>query len=154
MLTLLPLLHAAPAAVTDTPGVVACLVALALGIMLGGAAGVLSRLRRRVQRRVAGAALGFLALLAVLPSVLPYDHLFTDANAGIGEAVHASHCHDSPSSCADSPVPFGPGQLIDAAPLVVVPAMLAVLIIVCAPVLRGRTCRPILRPPLTPVAAI
>lgn len=105
---------------------------------------------RRGRRRVASVTASALVFLALLPSVVPYDHLFVhDAHAAtIDESVHASHCHVSPGTCSDAPVSSGPGQLLMSAPLVVMPAMLAVLITATATVLVGISFRPETPPPL------
>jgi hypothetical protein len=105
---------------------------------------------RRGRRRVASVTASALVFLALLPSVVPYDHLFVhDAHAAtIDESVHASHCHVSPGTCSDAPVSSGPGQLLMSAPLVVTPAMLAVLITATATVLVGISFRPETPPPL------
>jgi hypothetical protein len=107
-------------------------------------------LRRGPVRRTASTACAVVVMLAVLPSVLPYDHIFAH-DAGVAEAqdaVHASHCHMSPGTCSDAPVTAGPGQFILGDPLIVAPAMLAVLMAIVMPMLFGRTLRPELRPPL------
>jgi hypothetical protein len=148
VLVLLPLLHVGNAVVSAGPGVIACLIVLAAAVVLGSAAGAFSRQRRRVRRRLATIACSLLVLAAVTPSVLPYDHLLTAFHAHEGAAVHASHCHDSPSSCADAPVTSGPGQILDSAPLLVIPAMVAVLLIIVTTMPVGITRRPALRPPL------
>jgi hypothetical protein len=153
MIALLPLLHTSQTVVSAAPGAAACLVALAGAIAVGLAAGRVSRMRRRAQRRLVVAAISALALLAVLPSVVPYDHLLPATHDDGAAAVHASHCHDTPSSCADAPVTSGPGQIIDSAPLLIAPAMLSVLLFAVTPMLIGITRRPILRPPLLSVAA-
>lgn len=152
MVVTLPVLHAAQTVIGAFPSVTACLIVLAVAIALGAAANAVTRLRKRARRRIGGAAISALVLLAVLPSVLPYDHLFAPAHDDDGAAVHASHCHDTPSSCADALVTSGPGQILDAAPPLIAPAMGAVLIILASPILHGVTRRPILRPPLLSVA--
>jgi hypothetical protein len=150
----LPLLHVTQTVAEAGPGVFAVLGVLACAIVLGAGAGIVTRLRRSARRRLAVAAVFALALLAVLPSVLPYDHLLTAAHTDDAASVHASHCHDTPSSCADAPVTSGPGQLIDASPLVVVPALMSVLLVASTLALTGISRRPALRPPLLSVASI
>jgi hypothetical protein len=104
---------------------------------------------RRSRRRAIASVTTVVVFLALLPSVIPYDHLFGDTHAsGEEQAVHASHCHISPGTCSDAPVSSGPGQLLMSAPLVVTPAMLAVLIAATATVLVGISFRPEIRPPL------
>ena len=107
------------------------------------------RFRRLSMPRV---ALGLVVFLAVLPSVLPYDHLLPFAGHAAADAaqesVHASHCHVSPGTCSDAPLTSGPGQLLMGAPLLTTPSMLAVLMLFFIPVLAGITRRPNLRPPL------
>jgi hypothetical protein len=89
-----------------------------------------------------------LAVLAVLPSVVPYDHLLVQAHDG-HEDVHAAHCHGtSPGSCADAPIPSGPGQMLTNEPLLAAPAMLSLLLLITVVPLAGVTRRPELRPPL------
>ena len=108
--------------------------------------------RRRARRRIASLVVGAAVFFAVMPSVLPWDHLFLDSDhhTAAEEQVHASHCHESPGTCSDAPVSSGPGQLMLTAPLVVVPAMLGVLMLFGIPTLTGVTLRPDLRPPLSP----
>lgn len=104
---------------------------------------------RRGRRRIASAAISVLVFLALLPSVVPYDHLFgPDAHGAAAEsAVHVSHCHVSPGTCSDAPITAGPGQFILSEPLVLAPAMLAVLIAATVTVLVGIALRPETRPP-------
>jgi len=89
-------------------------------------------------------------LFAVLPSVVPFDHLLPGAAAhDIGDdAVHAAHCHIAPGSCADAPLTAGPGQLLAATPLVSLPAMIAVLIVISLPSIAGSSPRPETPPPV------
>ena len=109
--------------------------------------------RRRNRRRAAGAVTPALVFLALLPSVVPYDHFFThDAHADAEQAsVHASHCHISPGTCS-APVTAGPGQLLLGDALIVEPAMLAMLVATTIAVLVGISFRPEIRPPLSPAA--
>lgn len=106
---------------------------------------------RRNRRRAAGAVATALVFLALLPSVVPYDHLFAhEAHAGAEDAqVHVSHCHVTPGTCSDAPVTAGPGQLLLGDALIVEPAMLATLLTAVAAVLVGISFRPELRPPLS-----
>jgi hypothetical protein len=106
---------------------------------------------RRHRHRAAGAAATALLFLALLPSVVPYDHLFThDAHADAAKAsVHAAHCHVSPGTCSDAPITSGPGQLLMGEPLIIAPAMLAILVAATAAVLVGVSVRPEIRPPLS-----
>jgi len=113
-------------------------------------------LRRRQRRVLRRTVLTLLVVLAVLPSVLPYDHLLpgvAHADSEEQEAVHASHCHVSPGTCSDAPVTAGPGQLIFADPLLLVPAMLAILLVAISPAARGIVPRPDTRPPRVALAA-
>jgi hypothetical protein len=88
-----------------------------------------------------------LTALALVPAVVPYDHLLPSSH--IEElAAHAAHCHESPAACADAPVTSGPGQMIDAAPLLPVPEAVPVLMFVLVTLLTGVTIAPLLRPPL------
>ena len=115
---------------------------------------VASLAHRRPRRRLATIAFGVLVLLAMVPTILPYDHLFDGGHDDGHASVHAAHCHDStPGDCADAPVTSGPGQFIAADPLLVAPVMLSVLLIVAVPLLRGISQRPEIRPPLSPLAA-
>lgn len=160
MMALLPLLHAAQGAVETAPSTIVWLfLAFAASLVGGGIAGWTTRRRRlpsvraHTRRRLMMLAASSLTVLALLPSVFAYDHLVPRSmHADELAAVHASHCHDGPGSCADAPVTSGPGQMIDAAPLVVAPAMLSILLLTIAPILVGVTRRPYLRPPLTLVA--
>jgi hypothetical protein len=156
MVTSLPLLHAAQAAVGHGPPVLVWLVCFVTALCVGVFAGMLStgyapapRTRRKVAMRAAAVLTG----LALMPAVIPYDHLLSATHLD-DVATHAEHCHDSPAACADAPVTSGPGQMIDSAPLLVEPVMLAVLLLGAAPLLIGLTRRPILRPPMrtTPVS--
>lgn len=148
----LPLLHASQTVVQALPSATACLVVLAIAVAAGAAANAFTRLRRRTRVRAAIAAAWALTLIALLPSVVPYDHLAAAMHTDGAAAVHESHCHGTPSSCADAPVTSGPGQMLDAAPLLVAPVLTLLLLVVTATTLVGITRRPILRPPLLPVA--
>lgn len=109
------------------------------------------RASRRARRRTAAIAVSTLVALAIIPSILPYDHLFTNVDAHHGSQaaeVHASHCHDTPGSCADAPVTAGPGQMLASGPLMPLPALLSVLLVLATPLLAGTTLRPEIRPPL------
>ncbi len=162
MMESLILLHigqtAAQVAAVDPAALVAAAVAFAvaaIAIWLPNSPLSVRTLRsRRGRRRVASATASALVFFALLPSVLPYDHLFVhDAHAAtIDESVHTSHCHVSPGTCSDAPVSSGPGQLLMSAPLVVAPAMLAVLITATATVLVGISFRPETPPPLVPAS--
>lgn len=107
--------------------------------------------RRRNRRRAAGVAATALVFLALLPSVVPYDHLFThDAHTDAEEAsAHVSHCHITPDTCSDAPVTAGPSQLLLGDALIVEPAMLTTLVATTTAVLVGITFRPDIRPPLS-----
>jgi hypothetical protein len=90
--------------------------------------------------------------LALLPAVLPVDHLLPDvahaAEEAHAEGVHASHCHESPANCADAPVTSGPGQMLDGGLLIPQPALsLAMVLLAAVPILRSVARRPDLRPP-------
>ena len=161
MLPILPLLPAALGAGQTTPAVAPWppppFVAALEG---GGLAWWATRrrprpgLRARTRRRLLMLAGSTLTLLAVLPSVIAYDHLLPrGTHADDSAAVHVSHCHDGPGSCADSPVTSGPGQMLDAASLIVAPPMLSILLLAITPTLIGVTRRPYLRPPLPLVAS-
>ena len=108
-------------------------------------------LRRRARRHAARIIVTSMMFLALLPAALPFDHLFmreSRAEAAAQEAVHASHCHLSPGTCSDAPVPSGPGQLLLFQPLVVIPAMFSVLVSLAILILRGISVAPERRPPL------
>jgi hypothetical protein len=85
-------------------------------------------LRRRVSlRAIAGvllvtAVVNFLALDHTLLSTheLPDGPISDEARAG-HFAEHAKHCHIAPAVCGNLPVPSGPGQLLFADPLLVLP---------------------------------
>jgi len=151
------LLHVAPAASRVTTSVDLPVVALAaaffgfaLTALVPAPAPRLWSAGRRLLRRVAPIVVGGAVALAVLPTVVPYDHLFPVAHAAstaADEAEHEAHCHGAPASCADAPVTVGPGQLMAAQPIVVAPAMFAVLVVLTLPALIGRIPRPLLRPP-------
>ena len=151
----LPVLHAAQGAVETAPPLGAWLLLFAAAVCAGSVAGYISRNRRpalpgvRTRRRATWAVAWTLTLLAVVPSVIPYDHIISAAGHDEGHAaVHAAHCHESPAACADAPVTSGPGQMVDAAPLALPPAMLLLLMTLVLPTLVGITRRPMLRPPL------
>ena len=111
---------------------------------------------RAARRRTAAVVMTALVILAVLPSVFPYDHVFTLArHDGHTESstIHVGHCHLNPGSCADAPVSAGPGQLMQSAPLILAPALLSVLVVLAIPALAGIVRPPELRPPLSPVNA-
>ncbi|HET6615896.1 MAG TPA: hypothetical protein VFH62_08415 [Dehalococcoidia bacterium] len=107
--------------------------------------GRLSVTKRDLRQAGSGIVLA-LAFLAVLPSVVPYDHLSASAHTE-HEDVHAAHCHATPGTCADAPIPSGPGQMLMGEPLTVVPAMLSLLLLVTVAPMIGLTRRPELRPP-------
>ena len=104
----------------------------------------------RILRPAARLAIQLTVFAALLPSVLPYDHLLptTAAAATDNQSVHAAHCHESPGSCSDAPVSSGAGQFMAAEPLIVAPALVVMLLLFTAPLLRGVTPRPEVRPPL------
>ena len=151
-LPLLPITQTA-SRVTTVDGRVAAIVAVAL---FGALAVIwrdeLPRLLSPRIRRAVGVRIAVLAVFfAVLPAVLPYDHLFTDHGAirAADEATHEMHCHLTPGSCADAPISAGPGQLLFSDPLLLtVASMLLVAVYVTDRTLHGRTVRPDLRPPI------
>ncbi len=107
-------------------------------------------MQRRMWLRLGRRTACVMTALALLPAVLPYDHLLPGAHlddAG-GESVHASHCHLSPGTCSDAPLPSGLGEFLFSEPLVLSPAMLAVVLLSASVVLRGFVPRPELRPPM------
>lgn len=147
-----PLLHIVQsvATVTTVDGLVVALAVLAfLGWLVFATRPW--RAPRRTKRRVAMVAGSLLVALAIMPSVLPYDHLFAHVDAHHGSEaaeVHASHCHDTPGTCADAPLTAGPGQLLLGGPLMPAPALISVLLVLATPLLVGMTLRPEVRPPL------
>jgi len=161
MLAPFPLPHATQDAVKTAPSVAAWLLPAFVAELAGGALAewttrrrALPRLGARTRRRLLMLAGSSLTMLAMLPSVFAYDHLLPHrTHADERAAVHASHCHDGPGSCADAPVTSGPGQMLNAAPLVVAPPMLSILLLAITPILIGVTLRPYLRPPLPLVAS-
>lgn len=152
----IPLLHtvAAATAATVDPAVLlpACVAFAAAMFWLWSP--------RRISRRSRGNALrvtmSVLVFFAVLPSVVPYDHMLPGVHddTPAAEAAHAQHCHGAPASCADAPIAAGPGQLIFSDPLVLTPALLAVLIALAIPALTGIAVRPLTRPPRASLATI
>ncbi len=103
---------------------------------------------RRPLRRAASISIRLAVFAALLPSVLPYDHILPTAQADNDSAMHAAHCHDSPGSCSDAPVSAGAGQFLASEPLLVAPALVVMLMLVTAPLLRGIARRPEVRPPM------
>jgi hypothetical protein len=150
----LPLLHIAQAAgkVTVVDLRLVTLAALVLAAVSAWQWAPRPLSVRRLSRMPAmRLTLAVLLFFAVMPSVVPYDHLLPGLRHDDGiaaTAVHATHCHISPGSCADAPLAAGPGQLIFSEPLVIAPVMLAVLLIFAAPALVGVTYKPDTRPPL------
>lgn len=148
----MPLLHVVQAAThvaTVDPAVLAlALFAFAAVIAWLWAPRPLS-VRRAARSRTMRTTAAVLFFFAVLPAVLPYDHLLPGAHDdGPGaEAAHAAHCHVAPGSCSDVPLASGAGQFLVSEPLVVVPAMLTVLIALTVPAMQGITLRPDTRPP-------
>lgn len=150
----LPLLHIVQSA-ARVEAVDPAIVALAVLTLLAAAFYIwtprtlsLGRLTRSPLMRV---TLSTLIFFAVMPSVVPYDHLLPGtqhAESVAEEATHSTHCHVSPGSCADAPVPAGPNQLIYNAPLIITPALLSILIAFALPVLTGISIKPDTRPPL------
>jgi hypothetical protein len=88
---------------------------------------------------------------AVLPSVVPYDHLLPAASHAAehgASEVHTTHCHVAPGSCADAPVTAGLGQYLASDPLIVAPALILIAMVLAMPVLAGVSMRPPTPPPL------
>lgn len=107
-------------------------------------------LRRRVWLSLGTKLVVVMVALAVLPAILPYDHLFGPAHAdgGADKAVHVSHCHASPGTCSDAPLASGLGQFLFSEPLVVAPAMLTIVLLAAGVTLHGVYRRPETPPPL------
>lgn len=153
----LPLLHTmpAPARVTQVTTVSPPLLLGALAALLVVAFAVWAprplSVRRLSRWPAARAVMAFMVFFAVLPSVVPYDHLIPGLHQDMSiaaERVHETHCHLTPGSCADAPVSVGPGQFIFTDPLVIAPAMLAVLLVFSLPAMVGISPRPEVRPPV------
>jgi hypothetical protein len=106
-------------------------------------------LRVRTWSRLGRRIVGVMTALALLPAVLPYDHVLPGAHIdnAASEAVHASHCHVSPGTCSDVPLASGLGEFLFNEPLVLTPAMLAVVLLSSTIVLQGFAPLPELRPP-------
>jgi hypothetical protein len=108
----------------------------------------------RLARRLGRPAITLVVAIAVLPAVLPYDHLLpapaSHAAEHAASEVHAAHCHVAPGSCADAPVSAGLGQFLATDPLLLTPALVLIAILLAIPLLAGITMRPITRPPLGP----
>jgi predicted permease len=151
----LPLLHVAEGAASTASLFSIWLLFFGLALAAGAFAGWCSSrlLRGRTRQRIAIFAAGMLTALALVPSAIPYDHLLPGEGPVEQTAVHAAHCHESAAGCADAPITSGPGQMIDAAPLLAEPAMLSVLLLTAASILIGVNRRPVLRPPMRAVAA-
>ncbi len=111
--------------------------------------------RRRFVRSIGRRLLSVLVVAAVLPAVLPYDHLIVPAHIedGASEAVHVAHCHVSPGTCSDAPMSAGLGQFLHTEPLVLVPSMLAILLLASVATPRTTYRRPEPRPPMALAAA-
>ncbi len=153
-----PLLRAAEAAVSVTlDGRVLMATALLFGVVsvivwrapLAGVARAFAH--RRARRRAVWTVATVLAFFAVLPAVLPYDHIIADVGTE-DEAAHASHCHGAPGACADAPGAAGFGKILGFEPLVVVPSLIAVLLVFPVLALRGVTRRPDVPVPLRLIA--
>lgn len=154
----LPLLHAAQSA-TGLTRVNSDVLVLALAAFVSGAVVVWRpRLRmlgqRRIRHRVMVLTTYGAMTIAVLPSVLPLDHILSPhVDSGNEQQVHTSHCHGSPSSCSDVPLLSGPGQLLASEPLILVPALVLGVILATTLSLKGRTEKPEIPPPLCSAAA-
>jgi hypothetical protein len=153
----LPLLHAADSitrATTLDLGLVAVAslgLALILAVLWAPSLGYRPRGIDWHRFRLVAAAT--LTVLALLPSVVPYDHLVAQsqadaAHSSAGERVHEQHCHGVPASCADAPVTSGPGQFLTSDALLPAPVLISVAILLLIPALAGVTRRPDLRPPV------
>ncbi|TAK55959.1 MAG: hypothetical protein EPO22_14035 [Dehalococcoidia bacterium] len=152
----LPLFHAAKASVAISS--LDARVAVAAALAFAVAAAVIWRpelplrswlARTAMWRRAAHRAAIVMTALALLPAVLPYDHLLPGLHIEdkADEALHASHCHVAPGSCSDVPLASGFGEFVFNEPLVTTPAMLAVALLATTQVLRGTAPRPEVRPP-------
>jgi hypothetical protein len=156
-----PLLHVGQAALNaGAPDLrIAALAAMAFA---GAAAAIwwpalpsaAALLRRRIWLSLGRRLVIVMVALAVLPAILPYDHLFAapHMDGGADESIHVSHCHVSPGTCSDAPLASGLGQLLFSEPLVIVPAMLAIVLMSSAVILQGVYPQPEIRPPVLRVA--
>lgn len=153
----LPLLHVLPATAhvarvteVDPLMLLTALAGMAAVAFLVWAPRPLS-VARLSRWRAARAVIAIMIVFAVLPSVVPYDHLLPglhhDATVA-QEAAHETHCHLTPGSCADAPISAGPGQFIFSEPLILAPALLAVLLFFSLPAMTGIAPRPEVRPPV------
>jgi hypothetical protein len=150
----LPPLHIAQAAtrVTTLDGDVTTIVAAALIVVLA----LIWRdhlhllLHRRSARTLTVGLAAIAIVFALLPAVVPYDHLFFEhaAVSQAEETAHSMHCHLAPGACADAPISAGPGQFIFSDPPLLTAAMLSVVMYLATRTLQGRTLRPDLRPPI------
>jgi hypothetical protein len=105
--------------------------------------------RRAGRRRAVRGACGVLVFLAVLPAVLPYDHLLMPRHDDSTQtsSAHQMHCHDTPGSCSDQPMTSGPGEFLFAGPLIVVPSLFATPLAMVAPHAPSFSERPTTPPP-------
>lgn len=159
---LLPLLHAAQSAADLTMVDCSVLASGFAGMLATGVAiwrpGRWSRLNPlkslRARRRIVGLVGGMMVFVAVVPLAAPIDHIFIPhAESEAHEEIHTAHCHNSPGSCSDLPLVSGPGQFLSTEPLIVTPALVAVLLLFAFPMMHGITHRPEIPPPLARVAA-
>ena len=159
---LLPLLHVAQSA-ADLTMVDRSVIAAGFAGMFASALAIwrperwrkLNPLRsKRARRRIVGVVGGVMLFVAAVPLVAPVDHIFMPhAESEAHEEVHTAHCHNSPGSCSDLPLVSGPGQFLSTDPLIVTPALVAMLLLFVAPIMRGITHRPEIPPPLGTLAA-
>jgi hypothetical protein len=98
-------------------------------------------LPRSASRRTAAAATVLLALVIV--NALALDHIVSDLSASVDE--HVQHCHGEPASCANQPVPSGPGQFLFAEPGAPAPDLVTTAI-GAAPLARAIGREPVPRP--------
>lgn len=158
MTAYLPLLHVAETVVRVTVLDGRVLLAGALLLAVATAAiwwprrGGRASFRGRDLRSAGRGVMVALAFFALLPSVVPYDHLLVAPHAG-HEDAHVLHCHGAPGECADAPIPAGPGQMLAAEPLIAVPAMLSLALLIAVVPLVGVTRRPELQPPVLVASA-
>jgi hypothetical protein len=148
----LPLLHVvqtASRATLDAPLVIAAAAVFAAVCVVLWRPQIASELAHRSgRRRVARAIVSVLAFLAVLPAVLPYDHIFAPHDdSAQTSAVHATHCHASPGTCSDVPVTSGPGELLFSTPLLPSVEFTEVLLEEAAPHVKTVAPSPLTPPP-------
>jgi hypothetical protein len=148
-----PFLHisdAVPATSVDWDVVaVAALMAVSALILIWRPAVPLPRFAPTRRGTLARRFGGILMALALVPAVLPFDHLWgPDGALSPGElASHASHCHVSPATCSDSPATGAALQALTNDALIVEPGFLPTELFTDPQLVHGRTISPLTPPP-------